>query len=169
MGRDLDIRTKAICDMWWGSGRELWAFCNGGSPRRRSPTRTRRTSFVSLRGVGGVGLGGGIGRWWWKPPPLPPLLAVAHPTPSHAPLQPLILRPRKPHLLHPGPLVGPEVTRRHANTAHHTQRLPVKETPQESKPKGGSPATMRWRDPRVLLGIPQSLAKPPRWDGHVSR
>ena len=121
----------------------VWAFCYGGSPRRRTPSRTRRRTvpFVFFEvgwGRLGCGLagGGGVGAVVMDAPPLPPLLLVAHPTPSHAPQQPLILLPRIPHLLHASPLVGPKVTRRHPNDAHHTRGLPVMETAQESKAQG---------------------------------
>ena len=91
-------------------------------------------------GLGGVGLrlslGGGLGRWGWTPPPTPPLLPFAHPTISNAPPRPLILPPRIPRLLHPSPLCGPEVPRRHRDAAHDTRGLPVLETAQESKAQG---------------------------------
>ena len=66
----------------------------------------------------------------------PPLLPLADPAPTHAPPHLLIPPPRVPHLLHPSPLRGPEVARRHPYAAHHTRSLPIVETSQESKAQG---------------------------------
>ena len=88
-------------------------------------------------GWGGVGLrlGGGFGAVVVDASP-PPLLPLAHPAPTHAPPHLLILPPRVPHLLHPSPLRGPEVARRHPYAAHHARSLPIVETSQESKAQG---------------------------------
>ena len=74
----------------WGEGG--WAFCYRGSPRRRSLRRTV-LSNVLLRGVGGGGLQIGWGGFGAAVVDAPPLLLVAHPTPSHAPPQTLIPPP----------------------------------------------------------------------------
>ena len=137
---------------WFGGGDGLRRPCGGGGGGGFGPFGPGDRPVVTLvgrlegklsflgGGLGEVGmrldLGGGLGRWWWTPPPLLPL---AHPTPSHAPPHLLILPPRIPHLLHPSPLPGPEVARRHPNAANHARSLPVVETAQESKAQGWTP------------------------------
>ena len=96
----------------------------------------RKLSFLG-GGLGGVEIrlgGGGLGQWWWTPPP--PLLPLTHPASTHAPPDLLIPPPRVPHRLHPSPLRGLEVARRHPYAAHRARSLPIVETSQESKAQG---------------------------------
>ena len=91
--------------------------------------------FRFLRaGWGGLGFswGGVFGAVVMDPSP-PPLLPLAHPAPTHALPHLLILPRRVPHLLHPSPLCGPEVARRHPYVTHHGRSLPIADTAQEIK------------------------------------
>ena len=98
----------------------------------------RKLSFLG-GGLGGVGLclggvwGGGGGRLP-PPPPSSPSLTPRPPMLPHISSSPP--PPRVPHLLHPSPLRGPEVARRHPYAAHHARSLPIVEASQESKAQG---------------------------------
>ena len=109
-------------------------------------------------------LGGGLGAVVVGAPP-PPVLPLAHLTPSHAPPHLLILPPHIPHLLHPSPLPGPQVARRHPDAANHARRLPVVETAQESKAQGWIPGHDAVEGPRgyflgALSVLPSHLNGP---------
>ena len=111
---------------------------------------TRKKTFVSWGRVGG-GLGFAWGGGGWavvvdaSPPSSSPSLTPPPPMfPSHL----LILPPRVPHLLHPSPLCGLQVadaTRTPLTTREVSQSWRPRK---RARPKGGSRATMRWRDPR---------------------
>ena len=99
-------------------------------------------------GVVGLRLGGGFEAVVVVVDAPPPLLPLAHPAPTHAPPHLLILPPRVPHLLHPSPLPGPEVARRHPYAAHRARSLPVVETAQESKAHGWIPGHNAMQGPQ---------------------
>ena len=117
----------------------------------------RKLSFLG-GGLGGFGFAWGGGGVWAVVvdpyPPSPPSSPSLTPPP---PMLPHISSspppPRKPHLLHPSPLPGPEVARRHPYAAHHARSLPVVETAQESKAQGWIPGHDAMEGPQgYLLG-----------------
>ena len=91
-------------------------------------------------GWGGLGCGLAWGGGVWgggggRPPPPPPR------SPHTLPCSPLCSSsaPRIPQVLHPSPLPGPDMARRHPDAANHTRSLPVPETAQESEAPGWIP------------------------------
>ena len=119
-------------------------------------------------GLGGVGLrlglGGGCGAVVVDAPPLPPLLPLAHPTPSHAPPHLLILPPphTPPPASEPTPWAGSGAT------------SPIRRSPRAQSPSRGDRAREQGPGvdrgprcvggpPRVLPGSSQRLARPPEW------
>ena len=118
-----------------------WPFGPGDRPVVTFVGRVEKKLSFLGGGLGGVGLrlgGGGLGQWWWTPPPpSSPSLTPPPPMPPH--ISSSSPPPRVPHLLHPSPLPGPEVARRHPYAARHARSLPIVETAQESKAQGWIP------------------------------
>ena len=102
------------------------------------------------------------------PPPPPPRSPRPHPCSPTSPHPPPPTR--VPHLLHPGPLRGPEVARRHPYAAHRARSLPIVETSQESKAQGWVSGHDAVEGPQgYFLGSFGVVARPPGWAWHSSR